>query len=417
MTGFLCRLTLGAALILGAGAGGARALDLAPLYPDAETVLARAIESPALRGASIVERPAKGLPGIRALTVGEPNSGDVSAVLLARAGALVGFRIEVPLLPSADAGLYAFADLAPLLEPALAGLAHDDGIDAREAVKRWAGEIGIESWMRPRYGAYRLERRVGDTLFVFEGVPLDRFWIAASRVQGGAHPVLDDLQPYVPEAQRPGARPALTAVERGEYRQARELASPHADDGEGWALLVMADYGEPIGQGREMSAAINAMLEKSADSGYAPAQYVLGQPESHFAERRLSEAAQAGYAPAIALKARRLYQGGSADDPAARCDELAALQGNAMAQLRTVYRYAEGGGAAETAYFWGRVTLETFGEASSFTVERYILDTLETLTGRLPPATTAKLDADAEAWTPKSFEELKPKYAALGCLK
>ncbi len=411
----LCRLVVLVAVLV-TGGGATRSLELGPLHPEAETVLARLADTDALAGAAIVERPAKGLPGVRALTMGEPNGQDVSAQLLVRDRALIGFRMEVPLLPSADPGLYAFADLAPMLEPALAGLAHDEDVAGREAIKRWAGEIGLESWMRPRYGAYRLERRVGGTLFVFEGVPLERFWISASRAPEALHPVLDDLQPHVPAAERAAAVPALTAVERGEYGEARRLAGPHADAGAGWALLVMADYGEPIGPGRAMSSTINNMLEKSADTGFAPAQYVLGQPESNFAERRLTEAAQAGYGPALALKARRLYRGGRAEDPAARCDELVALQGNAMAQLRTVYRYAEGGGAADTAYFWGRVTLETFGEAASFTVERYILHTLDVLSDRLAPAVMAKLDADAADWSPKSFDELKPKYEALGCL-
>lgn len=411
--GFLLRLVT--VLVLAAGA--TEALELKPLHPDAEIVLARAMETDALDGAAIRERHAEGLPGLRMLAVGESGGDKVSAQLLVRDRAVVGFRIEVPLLPSADPGLYAFAALGPLLEPALSGLEHDEAITPKETIKRWAGEIGLESWMRPRFGAYRLERRVGDTLFVFEGMPLERFWISASRVTHDRHPVIDDFRPWLADGERDGASAALRAVERGEYRAARELARPHADAGEGWALLVMADYGEPVGPARTMSEEINRLLEKSADSGFAPAQYVLGQPESHFAERRLDQAARAGYGPALALKARRLYQGGDADDPATRCDELAALQGNAMAQLRTVYRYAEGGGAPETAYFWGRLTLETFGEASSVTAQAYILRTLDILAETLPPAAMRKLDADAAAWTPKSFEELKPKYAALGCLE
>ncbi|WP_416898924.1 MAG: hypothetical protein ACMVY4_04115 [Minwuia sp.] len=165
-----------------------------------------------------------------------------------------------------------------------------------------------------------------------------------------------------------------------------------------------------------MSTEINRLLEESADGGFAPAQHVLGQPDSNFAERRLTQAALAGYAPALALKARRLYSSGRADDPGARCEELVALQGDQMAQLRTVYRYAEGGGSPETAYFWGRVTLESFGEASSITIDRYILHTLGVLARDIPADKRSELEADAAAWSPKSFEELKPRYAEMGCL-
>ena len=51
------------------------------------------------------------------------------------------------------------------------------------------------------------------------------------------------------------------------------------------------------------------------------------------------------------------------------------------------------------------------------TAQSYILRTLDILAEKLQPAAMRKLDADAAAWTPKSFEELKPKYAALGCLE
>lgn len=143
---------------------------------------------------------------------------------------------------------------------------------------------------------------------------------------------------------------------------------------------------------------------------------MLGTPESPSAARWLSRAAQSGYGPAVALKASRLYSTGDVDDPGARCDELAAAQGNAMAQLRTVYRYAEGGGAPDTAYFWARIALETFGETASFTTERYILNTLGVLTHMVDADRRAELDASAAAWTSASFEDLKPRYEALGCL-
>ncbi|MEC9347049.1 MAG: hypothetical protein VYB54_12545 [Pseudomonadota bacterium] len=350
------------------------------------------------------------------VTFGTENSDTVSAVLFARDDALEGLRIEVPLLPSADPGLYAVAEMAIALEPAMKTLDHAKDVDLREAVKRWAADLGIESWMRPRYGAYRIERRVGRTLFVFEGVPLERIWVTLTPV-GSAHPVLDDLMPQVPPADRAKAEPVFIAIERGEYKLADRLATPHAEQGDAWALLVKADYGIPAGKGRDVSLRINAMLEQAADGGFAPAQFVLGTPESPSAERWLKKAALSGYGPAIALKASRLYQTGAFDDPGARCDELAAAQGNAMAQLRTVYRYAEGGGAPDTAYFWGRIALETFGETASFTAERYILNTLGVLSRMIEPDRRAELDASAAAWTSTGFKDLKPKYDALGCLE
>lgn len=403
------------AFALSLAAGAAAALERRTYDLNADAVVKHLMALPPFAGLEVGEAHATWSDEVDRIVLGTENGDAVSAVVFVRDGALQGLRLEIPLLPSADPGLYAFADIALGVEPALAGLDHADGIDAREAVKRWAGELGLESWMRPRYGAYRLERRVGATLFVFEGVPLERFWVSLSPV-GDGHPVLDDLLPYVPAASRAAATPVLTAVERGEYKLANRLAAPHAEAGEGWALLVRADYGEPVGFGREMSAAINRMLEASAATGYAPAQYVLGQPDSNVAERWLKQAAAAGYAPAIALKASRRYGSARADDPAARCDELAALQGNAMAQLRTVYRYAEGGGSEETAYFWARVTIESFGETASFTAERYILHTLGVLYARIPPERRTVLEDDAAAWKPQGFAALEARYAELGCL-
>jgi len=262
---------------------------------------------------------------------------------------------------------------------------------------------------------HRITRRVGDTLFVFEGAPLQGFWLALSHA-GDRHPVFEDLGPYLDEAQMALARPILEAVEHGEYVHARSLLQPHAAAGLPWAQLLLADYGEPVGPGRAISQEISHLLEAAAEAGFAPALHVVGQPDSSFAERRLTKAAQAGYPPAIALKARRRYTSGDANDPAARCDELVALQGDPMAMLRTVYRYAEGGGETETAWFWGRVTLERFGEASSITVDSYILHTLGVLSQMIPPERQDILNADAAAWQPRSFDELKARYTELGCL-
>ena len=154
---------------------------------------------------------------------------------------------------------------------------------------------------------------------------------------------------------------------------------------------------------------------QSAEQGFPPALHVLGQGDSNYGDANLRKATRAGYAPALAMAARRLYTTGRADDPGARCEELVALQGDAMAQLRTVYRYAEGGGNPETAYFWGRVTLESFGEASSITIDRYILHTLGVLSNSLTDDQQIQQEKRAEAFRPKSFEELKPLYTELGC--
>jgi hypothetical protein len=393
----------------------ASAIELPAIHPSADRIAAQVHAMPALKDKGIVERAARGLPGYREIVIGD-DDGKLTAHLLTRDGALIGVRFDVPLLPKADPGLFAFTELAAALEPAMAGLELKEGVPRRDAMAGWASEIGVESWMRPRFGAYRIERRVGDTLFVFEGEPLRSFWLAMSHA-GGRHPVLDHYRPHLSDAEMKAAEPALLAVERGEYAKARRLAGPLAEAGAAWAMLVMADYGEPVGPGRTVSVEINRLLEKAADAGFAPAQHILGQPDSNFAERRLKQAAAAGYTPAIALKARRRYTSGRADDPAARCDELAALQGDAMAQLRTVYRYAEGGGDLDTAYFWGRVTLETFGEASSVTIDGYILHTLDVLLRDLPADARDRLDADAAAWRPKSFAELEPRYRELGCLE
>ncbi|WP_417518750.1 hypothetical protein [Minwuia sp.] len=407
------RLLISALLLVLSGLP-ALAFSPEPLHGDANGIAARLAKMPGFDG-GIVEDAASGLEGYRTITLGGRSDGAMSARLLARGNDLIGIRFDIPLLPKADPGLYAFTEIATLLEPEMADLKLNDTLSRRDALKGWASEIGIESWMRPRYGAYRVERRVGDSLFVFEGQPLQSFWIAISHA-GNRHPVLDRLNPFLDAQERKAATPVLTAVERGEYARARTLVRPHVERGAPWAMLVIADYGEPVGEGREMSLEINRMLEGAADAGYAPAQHVLGQPDSNFAEARLKKAAAAGYAPALALKARRLYASGRADDPGARCEELVALQGDAMAQLRTVYRYAEGGGRPDTAYFWGRVTLETFGEASSITIDRYILHTLGVLEERLSPEARAELEADAADWKPKSFAELKPRYEKLGCL-
>ncbi len=201
----------------------------------------------------------------------------------------------------------------------------------------------------------------------------------------------------------------------GEYEKARGLVKPHSDRGDAWAMLVLADYGEPVGPARTISIEINRLLEAAAEKGYAPARHVLGQADSNYAERRLKQAAEAGYAPAIAIATRRLHSGQTAGDPAARCEELVALQGDAMAQLRTVYRYAEGGGDPETAYFWGRVTLETFGEASSITIDRYILHTLGVLADQLTEDQQIQLEKRAADFAPRSFSELEPHYRELNC--
>lgn len=396
--------------------GSAQAYQARTYDRNADAVIKHLMTLDVFAGARIREAQVPWDPTTLRVQIGPENGETVGAVLFSVDGALAGLRMEIPLLPTADPGLYAFADIAALLEPALAGLDHAREVSAREAVKRWAGELGLESWMRPRFGAYRIERRVGDSLFVFEGVPLNRFWASITPV-GPSHPVIDNLMPFVPEAARADALPVLQAIERGEYRLAERLVAPHAAAGAPWALLIQADYGRPEGDRQEMSREINGKLERAAEGGFVPAQYVLGTPDSRIAEAWLTRAAAEGYDHAIALKARRLYSSGRADDPGARCDELAALQGNAMAQLRTLYRYAEGGGDTDTAYFWSRVALETFGESASFTSERYILNTLGVLRGRLSPDQRETLEDDAANWKPSPFETLKPKYEELGCLK
>lgn len=393
--------------------GPALAFDPQPLHPSADRIAARLAEMPAFSGKGMVERPVKGLEGYRHITVGG-DDGTLAASLLVRGSALIGIRFDIPLLPKADPGLFAFIDIARELEPELASLEINEELPRRDALKGWASEIGIESWMRPRYGAYRIERRVGKSLFVFEGVPLQSFWIGMSAA-GEARPVLDHLTPWLSETELKTARPILEAVERGEYVKARHLVKPFADRGDAWAMLVLADYGEPVGPARTISVEINRLLEASADKDYAPAHHVLGQADSNYAERHLKQAAAAGYAPAIAIAARRLHSGQSASDPAARCEELVALQGDAMAQLRTVYRYAERGGDPETAYFWGRVTLETFGEASSITIDRYILHTLGVLADQLSEDQQIQQEKRAADFRPKSFSELEPLYKELNC--
>jgi hypothetical protein len=384
-----------------------------PLHPSADRMAARIAAMPAFDGQGMVERKVKGLPGYRHIII-QGADGKLSASLLIRGSDLIGVRFDIPLLPKADPGLYAFIDIARELEPEMKGLKLNTELSRRDALKGWASEIGIESWMRPRFGAYRMERRVGRSLFVFEGAPLQGFWIGMSAA-GNRHPVLDHLSPWLTKAESEQARPVLTAVERGEYELARKLAQPYVDQGLSWAMLVMADYGEPVGPGRAISTEINRLLEAAAEKDYAPAHHVLGQADSSYAERHLKRAAAAGYAPAIAIATRRLHSGKQANDPAARCEELVALQGDAMAQLRTVYRYAEGGGEPETAYFWGRVTLETFGEASSITIDSYILHTLGVLADDLTEDQQIQQEKRAAAFVPKPFKELEPHYKELGC--
>jgi len=384
-----------------------------PLHPSADRIAARLAAMPVFADKPIVEREVAGLPDHKHITFGG-DDGKVSATLLIRGRALMGIRFDIPLFPKADPGLYAFVDIAAELEPALAGLKLHGDLTGRDALKSWASEIGIESWMRPRYGAYRVERRVGRSLFVFEGQPLQAFWIGMSAA-GNVRPVMDRMAPWLTEAEMKAARPALTAMERGEYVEARRLAHPHVEKGAAWAMLVEADYAEPVGPGRSISAGVSRLLEASAEQGFPPALHVLGQGDSNYGDANLRKATRAGYAPALAMAARRLYTTGRADDPGARCEELVALQGDAMAQLRTVYRYAEGGGNPETAYFWGRVTLESFGEASSITIDRYILHTLGVLSNSLTDDQQIQQEKRAEAFRPKSFEELKPLYTELGC--
>lgn len=405
--------SLFAVLILVGTAMPAVAFSPEPLHPSADRIAAKLAGMPAFDGLGMVERDVKGLSGYRHITIGGAD-GKLSASLLVRGKALIGLRFDIPLLPKADPGLYAFIDMARELEPEMNGLKLNADLPRRDALKGWAGEIGIESWMRPRYGAYRIERRVGRSLFVFEGAPLQGFWIGMSAA-GEARPVLDHLTPWLTAAEMKQARPVLTAVERGEYEHARSLVKPYATQGAPWAMLVLADYGEPVGPARTISTEINKLLEAAADKDYAPAHHVLGQADSSYAERHLKQAASAGYAPAIAIATRRLHSGQQAGDPAARCEELVALQGDAMAQLRTVYRYAEGGGEPETAYFWGRVTLETFGEASSITIDRYILHTLGVLADDLTEDQQIQQEKRAAAFVPKSFQELQPLYKELGC--
>lgn len=391
----------------------ALAFDPEPLHPSADRIAARLAQMPQFEGLGMVEREVKGLPGYRHITIGGED-GKLAASLLVRDKALIGIRFDIPLLPKADPGLYAFIDIAREIEPEMKTLQLNTELSRRDALKGWASEIGIESWMRPRFGAYRIERRVGESLFVFEGVPLQSFWIGMSAA-GDARPVLDHLTPWLTKAEMKKARPVLEAVERGEYEKARGLVRPFAEAGDPWAMLVLADYGEPVGPVRTISVEINRLLEAAAEKDYAPAHHVLGQADSNYAERHLKKAAAAGYAPAIAIAARRLHSGQAADDPLARCEELVALQGDPMAQLRTVYRYAEGGGAPETAYFWGRVTLETFGEASSITIDRYILHTLGVLSDQLSEDEQIQQEKRAAAFKAKDFKELEPLYRDLNC--
>ncbi len=71
----------------------------------------------------------------------------------------MGIRFDVPLFPKADPGLYAFIDVAAELEPEMQTLVLNRELSRRDALKGWASELGIESWMRPRCLPDRATRR------------------------------------------------------------------------------------------------------------------------------------------------------------------------------------------------------------------------------------------------------------------
>ncbi|WP_416898923.1 MAG: hypothetical protein ACMVY4_04110 [Minwuia sp.] len=229
-----------------------------PIHPSASQIARALSEMPAFRGMGIREKQPPGLDGYSQMVIGDDeDQSTLSATLLVRDKALVGLRFDIPLLPKADPGLYALTEIAGEIEPAMKDLALSGDLARRDALKGWASEIGIESWMRPRYGAYRVERRVGDTLFVFEGQPLQAFWVGISHA-GNAHPVLDDYAPFMTGKEMKEAKPVLEAVERGEYAQVRRLVTPLAQaagPGPSWCWRITASRSDRAAPCRPRSTA------------------------------------------------------------------------------------------------------------------------------------------------------------------
>lgn len=318
---------------------------------------------------------------------------------------------------SQNAALKSLTSLAMAVEPDLAELDNPDGLPIQENVSRWLGELSLESWMRPRWGAYRLERRVGRTLFIFEGVPLKTIWITVVPA-GDRHPVVDRLLPFVPETDHTAARKVYARLERGEYRLAATLAQPHAKEGKGWAQLVMADYANELGENLKKTS--QGWLDRSAET-FVPTQYVLGIPDSTSADTYLADAAAAGFPPAISLLAAKNLLSAPArpkrDSNLVQCDEAAAALGDRIAMLRAIWRVTEGGFRDnEEAYLRLKIAQAQFGESISHTVARYVMQPLGHLHDILPAGKRAELDRDAAEWSASSFHQIRQKLARHRCL-
>ena len=399
-------------------AAGASAPDILPL-----DILSHIDSDPALNKTSARVRRADWDDALEILTfAATPTEDSVGQPFLVTVHAIgdqfTGLKYRIPFAEaSQNAALKSLTGLAMAVEPDLAELDNPDGLPMAENVSRWLGELSLESWMRPRWGAYRLERRVGSTLFIFEGVPLKTIWItlvpAADR-----HPVTERLLPFVPGADQADARKVYGRLERGEYRLAAMLAQPHAKNGKGWAQLVMADYANELGENLKKTS--QGWLDRSAET-FVPTRYVLGIPDSTSADTYLADAATEGFPPAVSLLAAKNLLSAPArptrDSKLVQCDEAAAAMGDRIAMLRAIWRVTEGGFRDnEEAYLRLKIAQAQFGESISHTVARYIMQPLGHLHDILPARKRAQLDRDAQKWSARSFEQIRQKLVQHRCL-
>lgn len=207
---------------------------------------------------------------------------------------------------------------------------------------------------------------------------------------------------------------AISALERGDYKNTVRLFRPFADQGDAFAQFIlgfMYNSGNGVPQDHEEAA---TWYRLAAEQGYATAQNNLGiayskgqgvpQDEAQ-AVTWFRKAAEQGELRAQTNLARRYYQGIGVPQnyrDAAKWYQLAAKQGDASAQNQLGFMYSVGQGVPQNyvmAHLWlnlaaSRLPAGTKGRA-------WAVENRDRLVAKMTPAEIAEAERLAREWRSK----------------
>jgi TPR repeat protein len=288
----------------------------------------------------------------------------------------------------------------------------------------WVSQFVTETWHGYYTQTLHIDRWVGDTQIVFEGVPPDFFVVTL--IPHSESQLRRDVYAH-PKSRDPEVRKIAEMFERAQYRVALERLVLLAEAGNADAQALLGDsyyFSRGVRQDHKVA---RGWYEKAAQRGSVSGYYGLGVVESTKdigkppapAAEWFRKAALLGHPHAQFMLARHYLNGSGvpqSDAEGVRWCTIAAQLGDASGQACLASALAGGHGRARDvteAYFWWMVALSDirpdgmlYGQFSGQKVR---------LGAQLTDTQRKDIERRAAGRTPLTFDEIKQRCGEIDC--